>query len=173
MTTTVGRMDQGMNDARGLVATLPPRPNAGPGGGDGTNGIYLFGGVIGNDVWKLVRRQGPADIWHAATDKLMGTDEYGTYSPSDSSGDSFRFGDGHFGVGIVTRALRRDPEFLFPFETGIMDGAPLGGGGGGDCGWRGADGDRVGSDGGWRVTDGGWGVTDGGWRLTMSLLFGL
>ena len=61
----------------------------GPGGGDGTDGVYLFGGAIGNDVWKLVRRQPPSDRWHAATDNLAGTAVYGTYHPSDAVAASF------------------------------------------------------------------------------------
>jgi len=61
----------------------------GPGGGDGTNGVYLFGGAIGNDVWKLVRRQQPSGTWHTATDNLAGTDVYGVYNPSDSAAASF------------------------------------------------------------------------------------
>ena len=40
----------------------------------------LFKKQINGKEWTLVRRVQPGPSWHPATDELLGTDEYGTYS---------------------------------------------------------------------------------------------
>ena len=52
-------------------------------------GTYVFGGVIGNDPWELVRRVKPGTTWHPSTDDLAGTDQYGTYDPSLTANATF------------------------------------------------------------------------------------
>ena len=53
------------------------------------NGVYEFGGSIGDDQWKLVRRVQAGRTWHPATDELAGWDEYGTYSTDLRSHSTF------------------------------------------------------------------------------------
>jgi len=50
------------------------------------NGKYVFGGIIGNDEWELVRRVGPGTTWHPSTDNLAGTETYGT--PADHTANT-------------------------------------------------------------------------------------
>ena len=57
--------------------------------GDGTDGVYKFGGAVGDNLWKLVRRVKAGNTWHPATDRLLGTDVYGTYDPSDAADSTF------------------------------------------------------------------------------------
>jgi hypothetical protein len=59
------------------------------------DGFYTFGGAIGTDTWKLVRRVQAGSQWHPATDRLSGTQAYGRYSPDLRSNSTFgvRFDD--------------------------------------------------------------------------------
>ena len=70
-------------------------------------GLFNFSEPIGSG-WQLVRHVPTGDLWHEATDRLLGTDEYGTYvdDPEAASAFSIAFQDTVFN------------EFLF--ATGDM-----------------------------------------------------
>ena len=64
-------------------------PRMSSGNANESDGVYTFGGAIGNDQWKLVRRVKAGSTWHPATDQFEGTDVYGTYDPSHKSDSTF------------------------------------------------------------------------------------
>jgi len=57
--------------------------------GSSDAGVHTFGGAIGDDHWKLVRRVKAGSTWHPATDQFEGTDVYGDYDPNHESDSTF------------------------------------------------------------------------------------
>lgn len=89
---------QGMYDAvtkaqeylrKSRVCSVVTAPNNATNTTSNSEGVYSFGGEIGQDHWKLVRRVKAGTKWHPATDAFAGTDVYGDYDPWYQSDKTF------------------------------------------------------------------------------------